>query len=135
MDEDQQGIQFYQALVAHGMLEENSKEGQGVAPGMEHDEYTDADYEFDETNEDKGDDSNTEEEDPSDPPAGEAPQDSPVPARNPTGRALTPEEEIVALWQQVYATEAQAVLAEQERDEVIREMTEMTQLLAQQFGI
>ena len=72
MDDDQQGIQFHQALVAHWMLEENPEEGQGVAPGLEHDEYTGTDYEFDETNEDIGDNGDTEEEDPSDPPTGEA---------------------------------------------------------------
>lgn len=53
------------------MLGENPEEGQGVAPGVEHDEYTGTDYEFDETNEDTGDDDDTE-EDPSDPPTGEA---------------------------------------------------------------
>ena len=45
------------------------------------------------------------------------------------------EAEIAALRQQLYAMEARAVQAEHERDEVIGDMAEMAQLLAQHFGI
>ena len=40
MDDAQQGVHFYQALVAHGMLEENPEEEQRGAPGIGPDDYS-----------------------------------------------------------------------------------------------
>ena len=52
MEGEQQGIQFHQVLVAHGMLEDEPEGNQGVAHDVGPDEYTDTDYEFEEADDD-----------------------------------------------------------------------------------
>ena len=134
MEGEQQGIQFHQVLVAHGMLEDEPEGNQEGAHDVGPDEYTDTDYEFEET-----DDDIEEGQDPRKDHAtsfvSEAQQDHPTPPVNPPRENRSPEAEIAALRQQLYAMEARAVRAEHERDEVIGDMTEMAQLLAQHFGI
>lgn len=134
MDNAQQRVHLYEALVTHGMLEENPEEEQGGAPGIGPDEYTDTYYEFDRTDEDMEEDRDTNEA-PVEPPTDEAHQDHPAPPGNPVDEDRSLEAEVAALRQQKIAMEARVVQAEQERDEVIEEMTEMAQLVAQHFGI
>ena len=134
MEGDQLGIQFHQVLVAHGMLEDepegNPEEAHDVGP----DEYIDTDYEFGETDDDveEGQDGDKDHIPPCE---NEAQPDHPAPPVNPPRENRSPEAEIAALRQQLYAMEARAVRAEHERDEVIGDMAEMAQLLAQHFGI
>ena len=52
MEGEQQGIQFHQVLVAHGMLEDEPEGNQGEAHDVGPDEYTDTDYEFEEADDD-----------------------------------------------------------------------------------
>ena len=134
MDDAQQGVHFYQALVGHGMLEENHEEEQGAAPGIGPDEYTDTNYEFDRTDEDMEEDGDTNAA-PDEPPTDEAHQDHLAPPGDPVDEDCSLEAEVATLWQLLFAMEARVVQAEQESDEVIEEMTEMAQLLAQHFGI
>ena len=110
------------------------EEEQGEAPGIGPDEYTDTDYEFDRTDGDMEVDGDTNES-PIGPPNDEAHHDHPAPPGDPVDEDRSLEAEVATLRQQQFAMEARAVQAEQERDEVIEEMTEMAQLLAQHFGI
>ena len=134
MEGEQLGIQFHQVLVAHGMLEDepegNPKEAHDVGP----DKYIDTDYEFGETDDDveESQDRDTNHIPPCE---NEAQPDHPAPPVNPPRENRSPEAEIAALRQQLYAMEARAVRAEHERDGVIGDMAEMAQLLAQHFGI
>ena len=134
MEGDQPGIQFHQVLVAHGMLEDepegNPEEAHDVGP----DEYIDTDYEFGETDDD-AEEGQDRDKDHIPSCENEAQPDHPAPPMNPPRENRSPEAEIAALRQQLYAMEARAVQAEHERDEVIGDMTEMAQLLAQHFGI
>lgn len=100
-----------------------------ISPGVETDKYTDTDYEFYETDKDEEDDRDTDEV-PAEPSTDEAHQDHPAPSGDPVNGTHSLEEEIATLRQQLFAMEARAMLVEQERDEVVVEMTEMAQLLA-----
>ena len=134
MEEEHQGIQFHQALVAHGMIEDAPEEAQGAVPDIKPDEYMDTNYEFEGNDEDMEEVRDTDEA-PVESPTDKADQDHPAPPGNPMGEDRSPEAEAVALRQQLFAREARAVQAKLERNEVIREMTEMAQMLAQHFKI
>ena len=133
-EEEQQGIQFHQVLVAHGMLVDEPEGNPGEAHDVGPDEYVDTDYEFGEL-EDDDEDGRVGDQDPIPPCEDEAQPDHPAPPANPPRENRSLEAEIAALRQQLYAMEARAVQAEHERDEVIGDMAEMAQLLAQHFGI
>ena len=133
-EEEQQGIQFHQALVAHGMLVDEPGENPGEAHDVGPDEYVDTDYEFGEIDDDD-EEGQVGDQEPVLPCENEAQPDHPAPPVNPLRENRSLEAEIAALRQQLYAMEARAVRAEHERDEVIGDMAEMTQLLAQHFGI
>ena len=134
MDDAQQGVHFYQSLVAHGMLEANPEEEQGGSRGIGPNEYTETDYQSDTTDEDIKEDGDTNEV-LVEPPTDEAHQDHPAPPGGPIDEDRSLEAEVTTLRQQLFAMEARVVQAELERDEVIEEMTKMAQLLAQHFGI
>ena len=82
MDDAQQGVHFYQSIVAHWMLEENPEEEQGGAPGIGPGKYTDTDYEFDRIDGDMEEDRDRNEA-PIEPPTDEAHQDHPAPPWDP----------------------------------------------------
>ena len=100
----------------------------------EPDEYTDTNYEFEGADEDMEEDRNVNEA-PEEPPADEAQQDHPAPPVDPVDEDCSLEAEVATLRQQLFVMETRAVQAEQERDEVIKEITKMAQLLAQHFRI
>ena len=72
------------------------------------DEYTDTDYEFDETKDDMEEEQDSD-EDPATSPVSEAQQNHPAPPVNPARENRSPEAEIAALRQQLFAMEARAV--------------------------
>ena len=108
MDDAQQGVHFYQALVSHGMLEENPEEEKGGAHGIGPNEYTDTDYEFDRTDEDMEEDGDTNEA-PVEPATDEAHQGHLAPPGNPVDEDRSLEAEVATLRQQLFAMEARAV--------------------------
>nr|KAJ0192130.1 hypothetical protein LSAT_V11C800391050 [Lactuca sativa] len=116
------------------MIADEPEEDQGGTHDVGPDEYTDTDNKFDEVEDDmeEGQDSG---EDSATSPYSEAQPNHPTPPVNPAKENRSPEAEIAALRQQLFAMEARTVRAEHERDEVIGGMTEMAQLLAQHFGI
>ena len=133
MEKEHQGIQFHQALVAHGTIEDDPEEGQGATHDVGPDEYTDTDYEFEGTDDDTEGEGDADEATES--PTEEMDQDHPAPPGNRVIEDRSLEEEATTLRQHLFAMEARAVQVGQERDEVIGEMTKMAQLLAQHFGI
>ena len=88
MDEAQQGIQFHEALVAHGAIEEDPEVEQEASHGIEPDEYTDTDYQFDESDEDMEDGRDTDEV-PDEPPTTEVHQDHRVLSGDPVDGTLS----------------------------------------------
>ena len=70
--------------------------------------YTDTDYEFDGTDDDMEEERDTDET-PVAPPTGETQQNHPAPPGNPVRENRSPEAEIAALRQQLFAMEARAV--------------------------
>ena len=133
-EEEQQGIQLHPALVAQEIFGEEPEENPGEAHGVEPDEYVDTDYEFGEIDDDD-EEGQVGDQDPVPPCEIETQPDHPAPPVNSPRENRSLEAEIAALRQQLYAMEARPVQAEHERDEVIGDMTEMAQLLAQHFGI
>ena len=129
MEGEHQGIQFFQAPEAHGVLEGEPEGNQEGAYGIEPDEYMDTDYEFEETDDDMKEDQAPDTGHIASP-VSEVQRDPHVPPVNPSRENRSPEAVIADLRQQLFVMEARAVRAELERDEVIVDMTEMAQLLA-----
>ena len=119
MEELQQGILYYQALVVNGLIEEEPVMGQEADPGVGLEEYMETDYEFEEPDEDMEEDRDTNEV-PSEPPTSEVMQDHPTTPRDPIDQTRSLEEEVATLRQQLLEAEAWSVQAKHERDEVAR---------------
>ncbi|KAL7586333.1 hypothetical protein Lser_V15G40251 [Lactuca serriola] len=125
----------------NGWLEELEEEpgedpvmGQEARPGVEPEEYMETYYEFGESDEIMEEEGNTDEVS-SEPPTPETVQEHIAIPQNHIDRTHALEEEVATLRQQLLATEAQVVRAEQERDEITREITEMANFMAQHFDI
>ena len=116
------------------MLEEDPKGEQGGVHDVGPNEYADTDYEFEGTDDDMKEDRDVNEA-PVEPPTDEAHHDHPTLPADPVGEDRSLEAEVVTLRQQLFAMEARAVQAEQQREKIIGETNEMDQLLAQHFRI
>ncbi|CAI9280554.1 unnamed protein product [Lactuca saligna] len=125
MDDDLQGVHFYQALVAQGVLEEDPEEnpeggpamGQQVGLEVEPKEYVVTDYEYDESAR-ESDEGKVVEEARNEPHLSKAPSDPRTVQKGVAYHLRSLEEEITNLKRQLFATEARAVRVEQ-RVEVI----------------
>ena len=107
---------------------------QGAGPGIGPEEYVDIDYEYEKSNEELEEAEDIEEV-PSEPHPSEMLQDHPAAPEDPADWIRSLEEEVATLRQQLLEVKAQAVQGEHERDETIREMSEMDDLVARHFGI
>ena len=96
MEEVQQGILYYQTLVANWLTEGDPVMGQEVDPSARPEEYVETDYEFREPNEIMEEDGDTNEV-PSEPPTSEVVHDYFVALQDPLDRTRSLEEEFTTL--------------------------------------
>ncbi|CAI9260333.1 unnamed protein product [Lactuca saligna] len=140
MDDDQQGVHFYQALVAQGVLEEDPEEnpeggpamGQQVGPEVEPGKYVVTDYEYDESDR-ESDEGKDVEEACNEPHLSKAPSDPHMVQRGDAYHLRSLEEVITNLKRQLFMTEARAVLAEQRVEVITQEANELAELLIRQL--
>ncbi|CAI9302993.1 unnamed protein product [Lactuca saligna] len=140
MDDDQQGVNFYEALLAQGLLEEDPKEnpgggpsmGQQVAPEVEPEEYVATDYEYDESDRDS-DEGKDVEEARNEPYLSKVASDPHTVQRGDAYYLRSLEEEITNHKRQLFATEARAIRAEQRVEVITQEANELAELLISQL--
>ncbi|CAI9304361.1 unnamed protein product [Lactuca saligna] len=150
MDDDQQGVNFYQELVAEGVLEEDPEENPKAGPAMgqqvrlevEPEEYVVTDYEYDESDResDEGETrSGTYEgkdikEARNEPHLSKAPSNPRTVLRGDAYHLRSLEEEITNLKRQLFATEARVVRADQRVEVITQEVNELVEHLIRQLN-
>ncbi|CAI9276655.1 unnamed protein product [Lactuca saligna] len=140
MDNDQQGVHFYQVLVAQGVIEGEPEEnpeggpamGQQVGPDVEPKEYVVTDYEYDESGR-ESDEGKDIDEVCNEPHLLNAPSDPWTVQRGDAYHLCSLEEEITNLKCQLFATEARDVRAEQRVEIITQEVNELAELLIHQL--
>ncbi|CAI9268292.1 unnamed protein product [Lactuca saligna] len=140
MDDDQQGVHFYQGLVAQGVLEEDPEENPEGGPAMgkhvglvvEPEEYVVTDCEYDESDWDSGEGKDIEEAC-NEPHLSKAPLDPRTVHRGDAYDLRSLEEEITHLKLQFFATEARFVRAEKRVEVITQEANELAELLIRQL--
>ncbi|CAI9293179.1 unnamed protein product [Lactuca saligna] len=119
MDDDQQGVHFYQALVTQGVLQKDLEEnpeggpalGQQVRPEMEPEEYVVTDYKYDKSDW-QSDEGKDVKEARNEPHLAKAPSHPRTIQRGDAYHLRSLEEEIKNLKRQLFETEARVVRAD-----------------------
>ncbi|CAI9295437.1 unnamed protein product [Lactuca saligna] len=140
MDDDQQGVHFYQALVAQGVLEEDLEEnpkggpamGQQVGPEVEPEEYVVTNYEYEESDQ-ESDEGKDVEEARNELHLSKAPSDPRMVQKGDAYHLRSLEDEIKNLKRQLFVTEARVVRAEQRVEVITQEENELAELLIRQL--
>ncbi|CAI9282167.1 unnamed protein product [Lactuca saligna] len=125
---------YYPNVIANGWIGEATKEVQEENPKVGLEEYQEMDYEGENAAEELDKDEDTRGI-LSEPYLSGAILKNHTMQEGPTDRLRSLEEEVDSLKQQLFATEARAVQAEQRVDETTREMSEMDEHLVRYFGI